>query len=107
MPVMTSAAPGWASRLQRWLPQIVVSPLFAISLFFVYGFIVWTIYISLTRSGVMPSYDFAGIVQYERLWATPRWYVALTNLFIFTGLFVALCTAIGILNRKSVEGKSV
>lgn len=85
------------ARLERWLPQIVVSPLFAASLFFVYGFIAWTAYISFTRSGVMPDYGWAGLVQYERLWATPRWYLALGNLFIFSSLFILLCTAVGIL----------
>jgi len=96
--------------LERWLPQIVVSPLFAASLVFVYGFIAWTVYISFTRSGVLPNYTLAGLLQYERLWATPRWYVALRNLFVFTGLFVAGCMAIGILlailldQRIRIEG---
>lgn len=35
---------------ERWLPQLVVSPIFALSLFFVYGFIAWTVYISFTDS---------------------------------------------------------
>ena len=83
--------------LERWLPQIVVSPLFAASLFFVYGFIAWTVYISFTKSGVMPNYSLVGLLQYERLWSTPRWYVALQNLFVFTGLFIAGCLAIGML----------
>jgi glucose/mannose transport system permease protein len=83
--------------IERRLPVLVVSPLFAVSLFFVYGFIAWTAYISFTRSGVMPVYDFAGLMQYERLWATPRWYVALENLFIFSALFIAISMAIGIL----------
>jgi len=83
--------------VERWLPQIVVSPLFAASLFFVYGFIAWTVYISFTKSGVMPNYSLVGLLQYERLWSTPRWYVALQNLFVFTGLFIAGCLAIGML----------
>ncbi len=83
--------------IERWLPQIVVSPLFAASLFFVYGFIAWTVYISFTKSGVMPNYSLVGLLQYERLWSTPRWYVALQNLFVFTGLFIAGCLAIGML----------
>ncbi|TIP38595.1 MAG: sugar ABC transporter permease, partial [Mesorhizobium sp.] len=49
---------------------MVVSPLFAASLFFVYGFIAWTVYISFTRSGVLPSYTLDGLSQYIRLWAT-------------------------------------
>ncbi|SMX25760.1 carbohydrate ABC transporter permease [Boseongicola aestuarii] len=83
--------------LERRLPMIVVSPLFAASLFFVYGFIAWSIYISFTKSGVMPNYAFEGLQQYDRLWATPRWSVALRNLFVFSTLFIAISMAIGIL----------
>lgn len=83
--------------VERWLPQLVVSPLFAASLVFVYGFIAWTVYISFTKSGVLPNYALAGLAQYERLWGTPRWYVALQNLFVFTGLFIVGCLVIGVL----------
>jgi len=99
-----------AEWLERHLPKLVVSPLFAASLFFVYGFIAWTIYISFTRSAVLPSYELAGIIQYERLWDTPRWYVALANLFVFSSLFMIGCTVIGILlailldQRIRIEG---
>ncbi len=86
-----------AQWIERQLPKLVVSPLFAASLVFVYGFIAWTLYISFTRSAVLPSYEFAGIIQYERLWDTPRWYVALANLFVFSGLFMVGCMVIGIL----------
>ncbi|WP_319772565.1 sugar ABC transporter permease [Breoghania sp.] len=82
--------------MERWLPKLVVSPLFAVSLFFVYGFIAWTLYISFTRSGILPNYDLAGLIQYTRLWQTPRWYVALSNLFVFSTLFIGFCTFIGI-----------
>lgn len=99
-----------AQWIERQLPKLVVSPLFAASLLFVYGFIAWTLYISFTRSAVLPSYEFAGIIQYERLWDTPRWYVAIANLFIFSSLFMAGCTVIGILlailldQRIRIEG---
>jgi glucose/mannose transport system permease protein len=83
--------------LERHLPQIVVSPLFAVSLFFVYGFIGWTVYISFTRSGVMPDYTLDGVAQYVRLWATPRWYVAIRNLFVFSTLFIGFALIIGVL----------
>lgn len=83
-------------RVDLWLPKVVVAPSFALSLFFVYGFIGWTVYISFTRSGVLPRYEYAGLVQYVRLWDTPRWYVALENLVIFGVLFMAVCLLIGI-----------
>lgn len=97
---MAAIATDFVTRVRRvdlWLPKVVVSPSFALSLFFVYGFIAWTVYISFTRSGVMPRYEFAGLVQYIRLWETPRWYVALQNLAVFGILFMGICLAIGIL----------
>ncbi|MBN9311382.1 sugar ABC transporter permease [Devosia sp.] len=83
--------------LERWLPKLVVSPLFAASLVFVYGFIAWTIYISFTKSGVLPDYTLVGLSQYLRLWSTPRWYVALQNLLVFSSLFIGGCMIVGML----------
>jgi glucose/mannose transport system permease protein len=97
-------------RADLWLPQLVVAPSFAASLFFVYGFILWTVYISFTRSGVLPRYELVGLIQYVRLWNTPRWYVALENLVVFASLFILGCLAIGILlailldQRIRIEG---
>lgn len=84
--------------------------MFAASLLFVYGFILWTVWISFTASRVLPKYTFAGLIQYERLWTTPRWHVALTNLAIFSVLFIGLCLLIGMLlailldQRIRIEG---
>ncbi len=43
----------------------------------------------------MPRYEFEGIGQYERLFAAPRWDVAMDNLFIFGGLFIVISMVIG------------
>ena len=83
--------------LQKNLPKIVISPSFAVILWFVYGFVLWTFYISLTKSKMLPRYEFWGIDQYFRLWSNPRWYIAVENLLIFTVLFVGICILIGIL----------
>ena len=46
--------------LQRHLPALVMSPsLIAIGIF-VYGFIVWTFYLSFTRSKILLVYAWAG-----------------------------------------------
>jgi glucose/mannose transport system permease protein len=95
-----SRAAAWLPRLRRadiWLPKLVIAPSFAASLFFVYGFIAWTAYVSFSASRVMPSYEFVGLRQYVRLWNTPRWYVALENLIIFGSLFIIGCLVIGII----------
>jgi len=83
--------------LQKNLPRIVISPSFAVILWFVYGFILWTFYISFTKSKMLPRYDFWGIEQHFRLWSNPRWFTAVENLLIFTILFVVICILIGIL----------
>ena len=83
--------------LQKNLPQIVISPSFAVILWFVYGFVLWTFYISLTKSKMLPRYEFWGIEQHFRLWSSPRWFNAVENLLIFTVLFVAICLLIGII----------
>ena len=82
--------------LKKNLPKIVLAPSFAALIWFVYGFIVWTIYISMTKSKILPVYKFWGVDQYFRLWSMPRWHIAVENLFIFTTLFIILCILIGI-----------
>ncbi len=98
---------GWLSRN---IPKIVIAPSFGAVMFFVYGFIVWTAYVSLTRSRILPRYDLDGFGQYVRLFRTPRWEVALENLFIFSFLFIAISVALGLFlailldQRIRVEG---
>lgn len=43
----------------------------------------WTILYSFTNSGLLPRMNFVGLAQYERLWSTPRWLIAIENLFIY------------------------
>ena len=60
--------PSVRSRLQDALPKIVLAPSFAITIVFVYGFILWTIYLSFTNSKTFPSYVITGSRAYQRLW---------------------------------------
>ena len=83
--------------LKKNLPKLVLTPSLGILSWFVYGFIFWTIYISFTKSKMLPRYEIWGIDQYIRLWNMPRWHVAVENLLIFTVLFIIICIAIGIL----------
>jgi len=64
---------------------------------FIYGFILWTAWISLTRSGLLPRYELAGFLQYVKLFQNDRWWVASRNLAIFGGLFVFFCIVFGLL----------
>ena len=60
-----------------------------------YGCIVWMVYISFTRSKLVPRYDWAGWLQYERLMSDERWHVAMGNLLIFGGALIVFTLALG------------
>ena len=85
------------SWLEKHMPKIVLAPSFVVSLVFVYGFIGWTAWISLTRSRLLPRYDFHGVIQYERLYESVRWDAAINNLFVFGFLFIVISTILGLL----------
>jgi glucose/mannose transport system permease protein len=84
-------------RLALWLPKLVLGPSLIVVFVGVYLFIAWTGWISLSSSKMVPKYDFVGLEQYARLWATPRWHTAVSNLFIFSLLFLAVTTLLGLL----------
>ena len=79
------------------LPKLVLAPTFVITLFFVYGFILWTTFLSFTKSRFMPITALDGIRPYQRLWANSNWWTALENLAIFAVLYIGLATLIGLL----------
>lgn len=83
--------------LERHLPKIMLAPSFVAILIFVYGFIAWTGWVSLTRSRLLPKYDIVGFIQYERLFSSPRWETAFGNLFLFGGLFIAIAMILGLI----------
>ncbi len=84
---------GW---LQVNLPKLVLAPSFAVILLFVYGFILWTVYLSFSASKMLPDYSWVGLEQWHRLWNTLTWQTSLENLFIFGGLYISLCLIIGL-----------
>lgn len=81
---------------QRHMSKLVVSPTCALVLVFVYGFALWTGYISLTASRMLPVHDFVGLENYVRLWQMPRWSLATRNLLLFGSLFVSVSMVIGV-----------
>lgn len=83
-------------KLQELVPKLVLAPSFLLLLFFVYGFIAYTGYLSMTNSRMLPSYDWVGLDNYARLWKLPHWWRALTNLAIFGSLYIILCSVIGL-----------
>jgi glucose/mannose transport system permease protein len=80
-----------------WLPKLVLAPSFVLSMLFIYGFMLWNGYLSLSVSRLLPNYEFAGFAQYGRLFESDRFRVAITNLGIFGSLFIGGAMVLGML----------
>ncbi len=73
----------------RYLSIILISPSILAVLIFVYGFIGWSIRVSLSDwKGLNPNYTWAGLKNYVALFSDPRFHVDIRNTLIFTGVFV-------------------
>lgn len=93
------------TRLQGWLPKLVLSPSLALIFVFVYGFIAFTVYVSFTDSRILPfvgkrgapAYDLIGLSNYEKLFKLSHWDIALTNMAVFAALYIVICTMLGLM----------
>ena len=83
--------------LEKNLPKIVMAPAVGLIGWLVYGFVLWTLYISFTNSKILPKYELWGVGQYVKLWGSRKWLIAVDNLLIFTALFLIFCVVIGII----------
>ena len=83
--------------LEDHLPKIMLAPSIIAVLIFVYGFIGWTAWVSLTRSKPLPKYEIDSFIQYERLFSSLRWDTAFGNLFVFGGLFIVIAMILGLM----------
>ena len=73
----------------RYLSIILISPSIIAVLIFVYGFIGWSIRVSLSNwKGLNPDYTWAGLKNYLALFSDPRFHIDVRNTLIFTGVFV-------------------
>jgi glucose/mannose transport system permease protein len=67
----------------------LISPSILAVLIFVYGFIAWSVRVSLSKwKGLNADYTWNGIKNYLDLFADPRFAVDVRNTLIFTGVFV-------------------
>ena len=75
----------------------IVSPSIIAVLIFVYGFIGWSVRVSLSDwVGLLPDYTWAGLDNYTGLFADPRFHIDIRNTVIFTVLFVGGCLGLGL-----------
>jgi glucose/mannose transport system permease protein len=88
---------GRAYRTRSFAAKVALLPTIVVMVGCYYASISWTIYISMTRSFLLPVHKFAGMAQYERLFATPRWHVAYSNMFLFGVLDIIGTLGLGVL----------
>lgn len=96
-PVLTRTSRAPKEVLQNLLPKLVLAPSFALILVFVYGFIVFTGFLSFSGSKLLPDFSsWVGFDNYVRLFKHPNWIVSLKNLAIFSVLYIIICTVLGL-----------
>lgn len=98
---LTTTAPRAVTNpratLQDLLPKLVLAPSFAVILIFVYGFIIFTAFLSFSGSKLLPDFStWVGFGNYVRLFNHPNWITALKNLAIFSVLYIVVCSFIGL-----------
>lgn len=75
----------------------LVSPSILAIAIFVYGFIAWSMRVSVSAwTGLRPDYTFVGLKNYLELFADPRFHIDIRNTVVFTVVFVAGSLVLGL-----------
>jgi glucose/mannose transport system permease protein len=90
------ATAGLRETLGAWAPRIAIAPGAIASVVYVFGFTLWTLYISVSNSTMLPTYKLVGLKPYFDLWSNARWKIAYGNLFYFSVFYVVLSLAVGL-----------
>ncbi|WP_274626653.1 carbohydrate ABC transporter permease [Arvimicrobium flavum] len=69
------------------------------------GGTLWTVVYSFTNSRLLPRLTFVGLDQYERLWSTPRWLIAIENLVTYGALSLIFSLVIGFVLAALLDQK--
>jgi len=78
------------------LPKVLLSPSVVLVLMCVYGYILFTIYLSFTPSTLLPAYDWVGTENYHRLFGLENWHVSVSNLLVFATLYIGAAIVLGL-----------
>ncbi|MBS3651223.1 sugar ABC transporter permease [Pseudaminobacter sp. 19-2017] len=94
------------TKLWRNLNAKIASiPMVLTAVFVFAGGTAWTVLYSFTNSKLLPRLNFIGLTQYERLWETPRWHVAIENLLVYGSLSLVFQLVIGFLLAALLDQK--
>ncbi|WP_029075629.1 carbohydrate ABC transporter permease [Kaistia adipata] len=92
-------------RRQNVASYVALIPAFVIVVCAYLGTMLWTVQISFTDSKLLPSMNFIGIRQYERLFTTSRWIISLENMVIFGIGLILVCLVLGFLMAAALDQK--
>lgn len=83
---------------ERVISILLLAPAVIAVAIFVYGFIGWTAYASLTKwDQMLPDFTLAGLSNYQKLFANQRFQIDLRNTVVFTIVFLVSCLIIGLI----------
>ncbi|MCJ8322571.1 MAG: sugar ABC transporter permease [Rhizobiales bacterium] len=95
LPKTHQSPKNWKRWLFEHTPQIVLIPTIAVTLIYVVVFTLWTVWISISNSTLLPDMSYGGFGEYVALWKSKRWTVAYQNLFIFGSLYLVGSLIVG------------
>lgn len=96
VPAFTRRKTSRATRITQLVPLAVLLPTLITTGIYIFVFVCWNIYLSLTSSTLLPVYDFSGFDAYTRLWRNPRWTTGVWNLAFFGLFYIGLSTVLGV-----------
>jgi len=100
------------SRKDRIISIALVTPSILAMFVFIYGFIGFTAYSSLSNwNSMKPDFTFVGLKNYFRLFESQRFIIDMRNTFTFTILFLIVTIVLGfllaVLLDQSIKGESI
>lgn len=66
---------------------------------------IWTVVYSFTGSKLLPKEKFVGLAQYERLWSSSKWMIAIENLIIYGFCSLVFSLVIGFVLAALLDQK--
>ncbi len=104
---MRASRPAFRLTVDRLLALLVLAPSVAAIAVFVYGFIAWSAYISVTDwSGIIANeLQFVGLKNYLSIFNQGRFQTDIRNTIVFTVLFVASTLILGLALALMVDAR--
>ena len=100
---MASGRPNFLFRNKT--AKIAAIPMILTALFVFIGGTAWTVTYSFTKSGLLPKLKWVGFAQYDRLWNTKKWLIAIENLAIYGICMLILMFLIGFILAALIDQK--